>query len=711
MSIGNLLRERPMSLDEFFDTATQVAAALAHLHGAQIIHKDVTPHNLLINPGTGEAKIIGFGISTRFFSERPVMKGPAVLEGTLPYMSPEQTGRMNRSLDYRTDFYSLGATFYEILTKNRPFDAEDEMELVHCHIAREPIPAHRRNPSLSLALSKVISKLMAKKAEDRYQGAAGLMADLEAIRRGEAIERFEPGLRDFSDRFHIPERLYGRGSEVESLLEAYERTRRGRAEITLVTGHSGVGKTALINEIHKPITRARGYFISGKFGQLQRNVPYLGLVAAFNDLVRQLLTESEARLAAWRREFEEALAPNSRVILDVVPELEMIIGPQPALPALDADEATNRFNRAMSMFLRALCARDNVVVLFLDDLHWADTATLSLLRVLLTDAGIHRLFVIGSYRDNEVTAVHPLAQAINDIRQGGGNVTSISVAPLGLADVSRLIGDTLQSDAAEVTPLARLVLQKTQGIPLFVRQFLATLHHEGLIKRTAAGDRFRWTWDLPAIRSANLTDNVVDLLLTKMRRLPPQTQESLRLAACIGNRFDIETLSVISRSTSEKTFESLKPAVREELIWPLSELAANDTADVLSPLLVREFGFQHDRIQQAAYSLIEEDQRKHVHMIIGRRLQATLPPQALEERIFEVVDHLNLGRELVEDAGERMALARLNLSAAGKAANATAFASALSYIRVAKDLVGCDGWQADYDLTVEVCRRAPRWST
>ena len=703
MSIDHLLRDRPMSLDEFFDSATQLAATIGYIHSQSIIHKNITPQNIVINPGTGEVKIIDFGISSRFSSERPTRA--AALEGTLPYMSPEQTGRMNRSLDYRTDFYSLGATFYEMLTRSLPFQAEDEMELVHCQLAREPIPVHRRNPDVPLALSKIISKLMAKRAEDRYQSASGLLEDLRAVRRGETIERFEPGRNDFSDRFRIPERLYGRGAEVDSLLEAFERTRRGPAELILVTGLSGVGKTVLINEIHKPITRARGYFISGKFDQLERNVPYSGLVGAFRDLVRQFLTESAARLAAWRKEFEEALAPNGQVILDVVPELELIIGPQPAVPALDEDEARTRFNRVIGKTLRALCGRDNVV-LFLDDLNWADTATLNLLRALLTDSEIHRLLVIGAYRDNEVTAAHPLSQALKNIRDNGGNVTSISVSPLAVADVATLIADTLQSDVAEVMPLARLVLQKTKGIPFFIKQFLAALHHDGLIKRTAAGDRLRWTWDLQAIRAANLTDNVVDLLLVRLRRLDGDTQEALRLAACIGNRFDIDTLAAVLRSTPAATFESLKPAVREELIWPLSELSANDPEDVLSPLLVWEFGFQHDRIQQAAYSLIPEDQRKHIHLFIGRRLQAALEPEAFEKRIFEVVDHLNIGRDLVDDVREKTSLASLNLKAALKASNSTAFSSALSYIRAAQSLLGADGWDREYELTLDVYRRS-----
>jgi predicted ATPase/class 3 adenylate cyclase/tRNA A-37 threonylcarbamoyl transferase component Bud32 len=707
MSAASLLRERALSLDEFFHTAIQVAVALGDVHRAHIIHKDICPANLVINPATGEVKIIDFGIATRFSTEQTVLTSPEVLEGTLAYMSPEQTGRMNRSLDYRTDFYSLGATFYEMLTGSRPFDAEDEIELVHCQIAREPVPVHRRNPDVPLALSKIVSKLMAKKAEGRYQSAAGLLADLEAVRVGGSLDRFEPGRTDRSERFQIPERLYGRDSEVERLLETFERMRRGRAEMLLVAGYSGVGKSALIHEVHKPITKARGYFISGKFDQLQRNVPYSGLVAAVRDLVRQLLTESEGRLAVWRRDLIEALSPNARVILDVLPDLELIIGPQPTVPELGAAEATNRFNRSIGQLLRALCAHDRVIVLFLDDLQWADSATLGLLRVVLTDDGINRLLLIGAYRDNEVNAMHPLSLTLRGIREGGGTIASLTLAPLGLADVARLLADTLQSDAAQLTALARLVVQKTQGNPLFVRQFLLALHHEGLIKETppVAGERSRWTWDIQAIKSARITDNVVDLLLGKLKRLAPETQEALQLAACIGNRFEIDTLALIQKSTPEQTFESLRPAVQEELIRPLSELAATDTGDVLSPLVVQEFAFQHDRVQQAAYGLIEEDRQRDVHLAIGRRLRATLQPEALKERTFEVVDHLNFGRELIGDRAERTDLAKLNLDAARKASDASAYTAALSYVRIAQALLRDDGWEKSYELTIEAFRQ------
>lgn len=706
MSVADLLRERKLSLDEFLDTAIQVTEALGHVHRARIIHKDISPANLVLNPGTGEAKIIDFGLSTRLATEHPVLKSAEVLEGTVAYMSPEQTGRMNRSLDHRSDFYSLGATFYEMLTGRRPFEAEDTIALVHCHIAREPVPPHRVNPDVPLALSKIVSKLMAKKAEDRYQSATGIVADLEAVRGRGSLDRFEPGRLDHSEKFQIPERLYGREDEVSRLLEAFERTRRGPAEVMMVAGYSGVGKTAIIHEIHKPVTKARGYFISGKFDQLQRNVPYSGLVAAFRDLVRQLVTESPDRLANWKRAINEAVAPNGQVLVDVVPDLALVMGPQPAVPELGPAEAANRFNRTIGRLLRALCAKDNVIVLFLDDLQWADSATLQLLRVLMTDDGIRRLFLIGAYRDNEVDAMHPLSLALRGVREGGGTVNTLTVAPLGMGAIAKLLGDALQSDSAEVTALARLVVQKTQGNPLFVRQFLLALHEQGLIKQTVAvrGERPRWSWDLRAVRAADITDNVVDLLLAKLRRLSDETQDVIRLAACIGNRFDLDTLALIQKSTPDVTFEALRPAIEEGLVRPLSDLEASDTEDVLSPLVVQDFAFQHDRVQQAAYSLIADDRQRDLHLAIGRRLLATLPPDTLRERVFEVVDHLNLGRSLVTDERERDRLAALNLDAARKATDSTAYAAALNYARAAQNLLGDEGWQSNYALTIAAWR-------
>jgi predicted ATPase/class 3 adenylate cyclase/tRNA A-37 threonylcarbamoyl transferase component Bud32 len=703
ISVGELLSSRALSHDEFLETALQITRAIEGIHQANVIHKDISPQNILINPGTGEVKLIDFGIATQFSTEHPVLKSPEVLEGTLPYISPEQTGRMNRTLDHRTDFYSMGATFYEMLTGVPPFEAEDKLELVHCHVAREPVPAHRRNPDVSLPLSKIVGRMMAKKAEDRYQSAAGIIADLEAVRLGVNLDRFEPGRRDQTERFTVPERLYGRDREVRTLLEAFERVRQGPAEMMLVSGYSGVGKTALVNEVHKPITRERGYFIKGKFEQFKKNDPYSGLTVALKDLVRQLLTESQTRHATWHKELNEALAPNASVLLDVVPELELIIGPQPEALELDAAESMNRFNQTVRRFLRALCAHDRVVVLFLDDLQWADSATLGLLSVILTDEEIGRLLLIGAYRSNEVDAMHPMTRALDAVKEAGGRLSSLSLAPLGMSDIANLIADTLHADASRLIDLAQLVVQKTQGNPLFVRQFLTDLHHEKLITQQSDpnGEPAKWVWDIQAIRAAKITDNVVDLLLEKLRRLQQDTQNVLQIAACIGNRFDIETLALILKIEPQQAFECLLPAIREEMIQPLSDLVVTEMDNALSPLVVRDFAFQHDRVQQAAYGLIETDGHSSVHLAIGRQLRARLTDDEINDRIFEVVDQLNIGRDGMEDRAEQLDLAHLDLIAARKAFDSAAYGAALSFVNTASELLGSDGWNQNYELMFE----------
>ncbi|WP_082029741.1 AAA family ATPase [Ruegeria sp. ANG-S4] len=708
VAIADLLATRTLSSAEFLDTALQMARAVEGIHKAHVIHKDISPQNVLINPGTGEVKLIDFGIATRFSIEHPVLKSPEVLEGTLPYISPEQTGRMNRTLDHRTDFYSMGATFYEMLTGVPPFEADDKLELVHCHVAREPIPAHRRNPDVPLALSKIVGRMMAKKAEDRYQSAAGIIADLETVRLGAGLDRFEPGRSDRTDRFTVPERLYGRDRELRTLLEAFERVRQGPAEMMLVSGYSGVGKTALVNEVHKPITRERGYFGRGKFDQFKKNDPYFGLTVALQDLVRQLLTESENRLARWREELNEALAPNASVILDVLPELELIIGPQPTAAELDATEATNRFNQTVRKFLRALCAHDRVLVLFLDDLQWADSATLGLLKVVLTDDQIGRLLLIGAYRSNEVDAMHPMTLALDSVRDAGGKLSSLALAPLGMSDIANLIADTLQTDASQLFELAQLVVQKTQGNPFFARQFLIDLHHEGLIFQTSDNPDapVRWTWDIQAIRAAKITDNVVDLLLERLRRLEPDTQSALQLAACIGSQFDIDTLALIRKIEPQEAFECLLPAIQEDLIRPLSDLIVTEDDNALSPLVVREFAFQHDRVQQAAYSLIDIEDHNSVHLAIGRQLRSRLSADELNDRIFEVVDQLNIGRDGITDRDEQIDLAQLDLSAARKAYASAAYSAALSFVNVALELLGPNGWDENYDLMFEAHRQS-----
>ena len=515
---------------------------MAAIHTANVIHKDINPSNIILNPITGQLKIIDFGISTLVTPSNPTLKNPDVLEGTLAYISPEQTGRMNRSLDYRTDFYSLGVTFYELLTGKLPFETNDALELVHCHIAQRPIPPHQLveaedGTSMLKAISDIVMKLMEKTAEERYQSAWGLKADLEEclyqLQTNGKIEPFPLGSTDISDKFQIPQKLYGREAEVKTLLAAFERVAGGggegekgrggeenlqlsipnpksKIEMMLVRGYSGVGKSALVQEIYKPLTEKRGYFLTGKFDQFKRNIPYSAIVSAFGGLVQQLLTETEAQLEQWREKLRCALGSNAEVIIDVIPEVELIVGKQPPIPELGAAESQNRFHLVFQNFIRTFCIKEHLLVIFLDDLQWADFASLKLIELMITDADTQYLFLIGAYRDNEVSSTHPLMMTLDRLLNLQVTVNFITLAPLESESINQLIADTLHADIASVRHLASLIVRKTEGNPFFVNQFLRTLHTDNLLSFNFEFNA--WQWNLAQIQAMNITDTAKRLL-------------------------------------------------------------------------------------------------------------------------------------------------------------------------------------------------------
>lgn len=525
-SLKILLQNRSFSVPEFLHLAIEITDILGKVHQNNVIHKDINPSNIVLNPQTGQLRIIDFGLSTFLSQENPSLKSPNVLEGTLAYMSPEQTGRINRVIDYRTDFYSLGVTFYELLTKQLPFDFDDALELVHCHVAKQPLAPHEINPEIPINLSDIVMKLMAKMPEERYQSTWGIKADLKTCLtqyQNGAIQKFTLGCQDISHQLQIPEKLYGRESQIESLLTAFERTSQGQTELMLISGYSGIGKSALVHELYKLITEKRGYFISGKFDQLHRDIPYQALVAAFQELVRQLLTETELQLQQWRDNILAALGANGQIIIDVIPEVELIIGKQPAIPELSPTESQNRFNLVFQNFIQVFCQKEHPLVIFLDDLQWTDSATLQLLQLIMTHANTQYLFLIGAYRDNEVSATHPAMLTVAEMNKQGLVVNHLSLSPLNFNQVNEFIADTLKTNCIYIQKLAELIWDKTQGNPFFIKEFIKSLYTDKLLKfDTNAGI---WSWDLQKIINSSITDNVVELMTEKIQRLSESAQK------------------------------------------------------------------------------------------------------------------------------------------------------------------------------------------
>jgi predicted ATPase/tRNA A-37 threonylcarbamoyl transferase component Bud32 len=733
-SLADLLVERKrrgLSPLEFLPLASRIATTLGEVHERDIVHKDVVPRNILIDDA-GELRLIDFGISSELSQERQGLAISRRLEGSLPYISPEQTGRMNRVLDYRSDYYSLGVTYFELLTGELPFSADNVLEWVHRHISQEPPSPRSLDTAIPEVLSRIVLKLIAKNAEQRYQSTYGLVADLKRCQRelddSGWVQPFALAERDISRRFQLPQKLYGRDRELAELRASFARVDAGAAELCVVSGHSGVGKSALVNELSNAIAMERGYLIQGKFDQYQQRAAYSAISQAFSELVRQVLAEPPERLDSWRATLTATLGPNAQVIVDLVPELALIIGDPPAATELPATEAQNRLLLVFQSFVKVFATAEHPLVVFIDDLQWSDPPTLALIARLVGAREISHLLLIGAYRQNEVDVAHPLALTLDELRKVKPP-TELSLRPLSREAIDELTADVLHmpQEASAASPrtrptaaLSKLLYAKSAGNPFVVNALLESLHTDGAISFDP--QRGRWRWRLEAVRRANVGDNVVDFMVANLRKLAPATQRVLQLAACIGNVFDLRTLAIIAEREREEIADELLPALKRNMVVPLDEsyrlfghsalpdslhLPAHPSSAQQGSLTAAEganprYRFQHDRVQQAAYALIDGDRKQAVHLSIGRLIQDNSDDSEQAERLIDIVSHLNLGRGLLDDLDERRRLAELNLRAGVKAHGSSSYRSALEFLRMARELLAADGWESDYALALAI---------
>lgn len=699
-SLAKYLAQARPDLKAALLLAIELTRALAAIHEQHIIHKDFNPGNILWVEGQQQIKVIDFGIATRLTTEYSNAKSLAGMAGTLAYIAPEQTGRMNRSVDFRSDFYALGVTLYEIFTGKLPFKNGDPVELVHAHIAKQATPPALSSTLIPQTVSDIVMKLMEKMAEDRYQSAAAILDDLgSCLSNVEQMRPFEPfqiGLSNRSKVLQISEKLYGREPQRAELLQACSSIVDGAATVVLVTGQAGIGKSALIGEINKAVSGRNGHLVCGKFEQFKRDIPYSALIQALRDLMQQIAGASGEKIAAWKMKLLDVLGPNIGVIIEVIPELEWIVGPQPTPAALGPAETMRRFNLQFERFIQVFAQAENPVAIFLDDLQWADTASLKMLERLMLERNHFHLMVIGAYRSNEVDRIHPLTQTLNKFTDTVCNKITIELGPLCAADIGLMLADTLQCPPGDAKALAQVCFKKTNGNPFFVKQFIFHLHEIDLL--TFDEKLNSWQWKLEQIEQAAITDNVADIISCRLELLHPEALHLVGIAACIGMRFRLSTLAAVVGKSRSQTALLIQPALQGGFILPLDDqYRLTHLDEAVDP----SYRFMHDRVHLVAYAQIAQADQAQVHLAIGQHLMRHAPEAAFTDDVFEIVNHLNRGNPQLSDPVEMLEVARLNLRACIKSKSSGAYSAAAAYGERAIAQLGPLAWTQWPELALQ----------
>ncbi|MES0490698.1 MAG: EAL domain-containing protein [Leptospirales bacterium] len=737
-TLKNIISSRKMDIKLFLEVAIQMTEIIGKIHKNSIIHKDLKPDNIIFNQKDNTIKIIDFSISSSFPKESKQKRSFNQIEGTLAYVSPEQTGWMNRLVDYRTDFYTLGITFYQMLTGAPPFKSSDPLELIHAHLAKQPEDLVTINPDVPQIVSDFVIKLLSKNAEDRYKTTGGMKFDLEnclkQLNKTGSIEKFVLGKKDISDRFQIPQKLYGREIDLKKIQDAYTRASKRTAEMVLISGEPGVGKSVLVQEMYKPVVQRNGFFISGKFEQYKKDIPYNAFIAAFEDLVNQVLTRNSDQIDIWKASILEILGNNAQVITNMVPKLELITGKQTDLIELTSVELQNRFHLIVQNFVSVFATQENPLVIFIDDLQWADSSSLKIIEILMTNPEFRHLLFIGAYREKEVSNNLILANTLKKIKEFRHNyslytgrklpVENIRVEAIGVDAISELILDTLSCTKKEAGKLAELVLLQTAGNPFFVNHFLVAIHNDGLIWYEQTNNR--WTWEIDKIKKKGFTDNVIQLMALSIEKASVETAEILQLASCIGIHFDLESLAILQKKDKAIVKAELAEAINEEFIL-LVEDDEVDTGNLY-------FQFQHDQILFTAYSMIENKRKREIHLKIGQLLIHNLAQKEdsmfsvtglasigdhasnendfnklahwIETDIFAIVNHINIAFSEIVEKDENLGVIVLNLLAAKKARKSVAFESALDYFSIALKLLSKNFWKSHYFLSIQLYTEA-----